>query len=102
MVAIQMDQTEYKLGSCNHGAAKAGSPRISSHASRPIAARMPPCSPPSRCGLEGRCAVEARATADLAGTCARRLEKSIAGAEECPRRGRTKEWEEDGQQKKVT
>ena len=51
---------------------------------------------------KGGVRVEARATADLAGTCARRLEKSMAGAEECPRRGRTKEWEEDGQQKKVT
>ena len=51
---------------------------------------------------EGGVRVEARATADLDGACARRLEKSMAGAEECPRRGRTKEWEEDGQQKKVT
>ena len=51
MVAIQMDQTEYKLGSCNHGTAKAGSPRINIPASRPIAGRMPPCSPPSRYGL---------------------------------------------------
>jgi hypothetical protein len=94
MVAIQMDQTEYKLGSWNHGAAKAGSPRISSHASRPIADRMPP----GKSGVR----VEARATADLDGACARRLEKSISRAEECPRRGRTKEWEKDGQQKKMT
>ena len=46
--------------------------------------------------------VDVGAAADLDGACARPPEKSMAGAEECLRRGRTKEWEEDGAQKKLT
>ena len=37
--------------------------------------------------------VDVGAPTDLDGACARRPEKFMAGAEECLRRGRTKEWE---------
>src|SRR5262245_18844080 len=51
MVRIQKDPTEYKLGSCAP-VRPGGLPSDGrKHRFGPIACRMPPCSPPSRCGL---------------------------------------------------
>ena len=98
MVAIQMDKPNTSLARATTHA-KGGLPSDQHSRQPPIRDRMPPCSPPSRCGLAiAQYDVDVGAPADLDGACARRPEKFMAGAEECLRRGRTKEWEEDGAQ----
>ena len=69
MVRIQTDPTEYKLGSCSRCTVPRRAPLgLIVAGFGPIAGRMTPCSPPSRCGLARWGARgEVSATADLAG-----------------------------------
>jgi hypothetical protein len=92
MVRIQTDPTEYKLGSCSHCTVPRRAPLgLIVAGFGPIAGRMTPCSPPSRCGLArwGR-GVRSVRRPTLPGVCARRQSDFAVGAEECSRRGSNK------------